>query len=100
MSLRNISIALASVVVLASAPAFAQDASRIQDSVPTNTNMTKSMNVQLIYNAASTIMRILLFISGVFTRKILSSINGSFLFNRTLEIQSGQNFDYFVADMK
>jgi hypothetical protein len=99
MSLHNISIALASVVVLASATAFAQDASIIQNSVPTNTNMTKSMDVQLIYNAASTIMRILLFISGVFTRKILSSISGSFLFNRTLEIQSGQNFNYFVAEI-
>jgi hypothetical protein len=99
MSLRNISIALASLVVLASTPAFAQDASIIQNSVPTNTNMTKSMDVQLIYNAASTIMRILLFISGVFTRKILSSISGSFLFNRTLEIQSGQNFNYFVAEI-
>lgn len=37
MSLRNISIALASVVVLAAAPAFAQDAAIVQDNVQTNT---------------------------------------------------------------
>jgi hypothetical protein len=36
MSLRNISIALASVVVLAAAPAFAQDAAVIQDNLQTN----------------------------------------------------------------
>jgi hypothetical protein len=36
MSLRNISIALASVVVLAAAPAFAQDAATVQDNVQTN----------------------------------------------------------------
>jgi hypothetical protein len=36
MSLRNISIALASVVVLAAAPAFAQDAAVVQDNLQTN----------------------------------------------------------------
>jgi hypothetical protein len=36
MSLRNISIALASVVVLAAAPAFAQDTATVQDNVQTN----------------------------------------------------------------
>jgi hypothetical protein len=51
MSLRNISIALASVVVLASAPAFAQDAAIIQDNVQTNTvtgnrNTTKNTSNQ------------------------------------------------------
>jgi hypothetical protein len=51
MSLRNISIALASVVVLAAAPAFAQDAAVIQDNVQTNTvtgnrNTTKNTSNQ------------------------------------------------------
>jgi hypothetical protein len=51
MSLRNISIALASVVVLAAAPAFAQDAAIIQDNVQTNTvtgnrNTTKNTSTQ------------------------------------------------------
>jgi hypothetical protein len=51
MSLRNISIALASVVALSAAPAFAQDAAIIQDSVQTtnvsgNRNTTKTTNNQ------------------------------------------------------
>ena len=51
MSLRNISIALASVVVLAAAPAFAQDAAVTQDNVQTNTvtgnrNTTKNTSNQ------------------------------------------------------
>jgi hypothetical protein len=51
MSLRNISIALASVVVLAAAPAFAQDAAVVQDNVQTNTvtgnrNTTKNTSNQ------------------------------------------------------
>jgi hypothetical protein len=51
MSLRNISIALASVAVLAAAPAFAQDAAVIQDNVQTNTvtgnrNTTKNTSNQ------------------------------------------------------
>ena len=51
MSLRNISIALASVVVLAAAPAFAQDAGIVQDNVQTNTvtgnrNTTKNTSNQ------------------------------------------------------
>ncbi len=51
MSLRNVSIALASVVVLAAAPAFAQDAAIIQDNVQTNTvtgnrNTTKNTSNQ------------------------------------------------------
>jgi hypothetical protein len=51
MSLRNISIALASVVVLAAAPALAQDAAIIQDNVQTNVttgnrNNTRSTNNQ------------------------------------------------------
>jgi hypothetical protein len=51
MSLRNISIALASVVVLAAAPAFAQDAAINQDNVSTTTitgnrNTTKTTNNQ------------------------------------------------------
>jgi opacity protein-like surface antigen len=37
MSLRKISIALASVVVLAAAPAFAQGVATVQDNVQTNT---------------------------------------------------------------
>jgi hypothetical protein len=58
MSLRNISIALASVVVLAAAPAFAQDAAIIQDNVQTNTvtgnrNTTKNTSSQ----AAGTVQR-------------------------------------------
>ncbi len=43
MSLRNISIALASVVALSAAPAFAQDTAIIQDSVST-TNVSGSRN--------------------------------------------------------
>jgi hypothetical protein len=52
MSLRNLSIALASVVVLAAGlPAFAQDAAIIQDNVQTNTvtgnrNTTKNTSNQ------------------------------------------------------
>ncbi len=51
MSLRNISIALASVVVLAAAPAFAQDTAINQDNVSTTTitgdrNTTKTTNNQ------------------------------------------------------
>ena len=51
MSLRNISIALASVVVLAASPAFAQDAAIIQDNVQTNTitgdrNTTRNTSTQ------------------------------------------------------
>jgi hypothetical protein len=51
MSLRNISIALASVVVLAAAPAFSQDAAVVQDNVQTNTitgnrNTTKNTSNQ------------------------------------------------------
>jgi hypothetical protein len=51
MSLRKISIALASVVVLAAAPAFAQDAAVVQDNVQTNTitgnrNTTKNTSNQ------------------------------------------------------
>jgi hypothetical protein len=56
MSLRNIPIALASVVVLAAAPAFAQDAVIIQDNVQTNTvtghrNTTKNTSNQSAGNA-------------------------------------------------
>jgi pectate lyase len=52
MSLRNISIALASVVVLAAAPAFAQDAGTSQTNVQTNTvtgnrNNTKNTSTQV-----------------------------------------------------
>jgi hypothetical protein len=43
MSLRNLSIALASVVALSAAPAFAQDAVIIQDNVQT-TNVTGNRN--------------------------------------------------------
>ena len=51
MSLRNISIALVSVLALSSAPAFAQDAAIIQDNVQTNTvtgnrNTTKNTSSQ------------------------------------------------------
>jgi hypothetical protein len=51
MSLHNLSIALASVAVLTSAPAFAQNATIIQDNVQTNTvtgnrNTTKNTSNQ------------------------------------------------------
>jgi hypothetical protein len=51
MSLRNISIALVSVLALSAAPAFAQDSAIIQDSVQTNTitgnrNTTKNTSTQ------------------------------------------------------
>jgi hypothetical protein len=95
MSIRNISIALASVVVLASAPAFAQDAAIIQTCTVTgNRNTTKNTSNQ---NASSTIMSILLFIAGVFTRKVSSLIGGDFSFHRSAGILSESSSDYFVA---
>jgi uncharacterized membrane protein len=95
MSIRNISIALASVVVLASA----QDAAIIQDNIQTctvtgNRNTTKNTSNQ---NASSTIMSILLFIAGVFTRKVSSLIGGDFSFHRSAGILSESSSDYFVA---
>lgn len=52
MSLRNISIALASLVALSAAPAFAQDAAIIQDNV-TTTNITGNRNTTRTVNNQS-----------------------------------------------
>ena len=46
MSLRNISIALASIVALSAAPAFAQDTAVVQDNVQTNTVTGNDNNVR------------------------------------------------------
>ncbi len=53
MSLGKISIALASVVVLAAAPAFAQDTAIIQDNVQTNTVTGNRNNTRNTSNQAA-----------------------------------------------
>jgi hypothetical protein len=119
MTLRKISMALASVISLASVTAFTQYAAIVQDSFQPNTvissrNTTKSTSPtayqrngvlgvsveslpgnQLLHSEASTIMRILL--GGAFTRKVSSLVNGNFLFYRSVEIQSESSFGYLVS---
>jgi hypothetical protein len=121
MTLRKISMALASVISLASVTAFTQYAAIVQDSFQPNTvissrNTTKSTSPtayqrngvlgvsveslpgnQLLHSEASTIMRILFFIGGAFTRKVSSLVNGNFLFYRSVEIQSESSFGYLVS---